>query len=460
MANSSKPSNASRLDEVSLNTGQRLMQGRFSLVQPLGQGGMGLVWLARDEQLQEAVALKFLPAEIRTDPVALDDLRRETQKSRRLTHPHIVRIHDFHALAGEAPFLSMEYVDGPNLNALRVAQPQRVFAWEFIRSLFQRLCEALEYAHGEKVIHRDLKPANLMLDSKGRLKLADFGIAAVVSDSVSRVSLRHATSGTLAYMSPQQLAGKRPQVADDIYALGATLYELLTSKPPFYTGDLTHQILHEAPEPLGERLAALEIQNDIPPDIAALVMACLAKEPDQRPQSAGEVAHWLGGQPAATPADSPGNHDPAEPLIQPARGFKLNTACWAALAVMVMTLAVGGWYWRAQRSASKPPAAGVFELAGRTSVPFTGSLPGTIWMVQDSDGESSCFQFEANGVLQYQARRGIRPNGRWQQDGRNVNIDINDGFTTLTGIISGQKVTGKGSSRNGKTWTWKATPHP
>ena len=93
-------------------------------------------------------------------------------------------------------------------------------------------------------------------------------------------------------MSPQQVTGKRPQAADDIYALGATLYELLTGKPPFYTGDLTHQVLHEAPEPMEERLAALGMQNDIPPEAAALIMACLAKEPGQRPQSAGR---WRSG---------------------------------------------------------------------------------------------------------------------------------------------------------------------
>jgi sugar lactone lactonase YvrE len=167
-------------------------------------------------------------------------------------------------------------------------------SWDYLRPLVAQLCAALEYAHGEKVIHRDLKPANLMVDSRGRLKLADFGIAAVASDSMSRISMRHSTSGTLPYMSPQQLTGKRPQPADDIYALGATLYELLTGKPPFHTGDITHQVLHQAPELMEERLAALEMQNDIPQDVSALVTACLGKEPGQRPESARAVAEWIG----------------------------------------------------------------------------------------------------------------------------------------------------------------------
>jgi formylglycine-generating enzyme required for sulfatase activity len=285
-----------------LQPGQKIGLARFTLIRQLGQGGMGVVWLAQDERLGESVALKFLPPEVRADPVALDDLRRETLRSRKLSHPHIVRIHDFHEVEGEAPFISMEYVDGPNLVGLRMQQADRVLTWELLRPLVKQLCAALDYAHTEGVIHRDLKPANVMLDRKGRLKLADFGIAAIVSDSLSRVSMQK-TSGTLAYMSPQQLVGKRPAVADDIYALGATLYELLTSKPPFYTGDLTHQILHEANERPEERLAALGIANPIPADVAGLVMACLAKEPGQRPQSAQAVAACigleLGSQPVA-----------------------------------------------------------------------------------------------------------------------------------------------------------------
>jgi hypothetical protein len=111
---------------------------------------------------------------------------------------------------------------------------------------------------------------------------------------MSRVSVHHLTSGTLPYMSPQQVRGQRPQAADDIYALGATLYELLTGSLPFYSGDITHQVLHEAPELVDERLAVLEIENSVPLEVSAMVMACLAKEPGQRPQSAGAVAGRVG----------------------------------------------------------------------------------------------------------------------------------------------------------------------
>src|SRR5215218_6776190 len=125
---------------ASLAEGFLVGGGRFTLRRMLGRGGMGVVWLARDEQLHEDVALKFLPPEIRHDAVALDDLRRETARSRRLTHPNIIRIHDFYKAEHEA-FISMEFVDGPNLADLHVAQKDRVFTWDYLVPIVQQLCE-------------------------------------------------------------------------------------------------------------------------------------------------------------------------------------------------------------------------------------------------------------------------------------------------------------------------------
>jgi serine/threonine protein kinase/sugar lactone lactonase YvrE len=365
----------------SLQPGQKFGNGRFVLVRFLGRGGMGEVWLAQDERLHEQVALKFLPSEIRGDAVALDDLRRETARSHKLTHPNIVRIHDLHEDPDGMAFIVMEYIDGPTLASLRLEQPNRVFEWGFLRPLVEQLCAALDYAHGEKVIHRDLKPANMMVDGRGRLKLADFGIAAVASDSMSRVSAQHSTSGTLLYMSPQQLAGKRPQATDDIYALGATLYELLTGKPPFYTGDITHQVLHEPPEPMEERLAAAEIQNDVPPDAAALIMACLGKEPGQRPQSALAVAEWIGLEVVCKPSteclaaalfpQTPSS--PAEAVEAEPAGTRASTPAGygrklAAVGIVVLVLAGAYWLGKSNRRSRNSNAPLTAKVPAQTAV--------------------------------------------------------------------------------------------
>ncbi len=201
---------------------------RFSLERQLGRGGMGVVWLGRDERLDRAVALKFIPEMVQGDAVALDELRGETNRSLALTHPHIVRIHDLAEDAGLAAIV-MEYVEGRTLSDLRLSQPGKVFEVPEINGWVGQLCEALTYAHGRKIVHRDLKPSNLMIDGEGRLRVMDFGIAGSLTDSMSRLSAAAMpASGTLVYMSPQQAMGYPPSVADDIYSLGATLYELLT----------------------------------------------------------------------------------------------------------------------------------------------------------------------------------------------------------------------------------------
>ncbi|MFT4691314.1 MAG: serine/threonine protein kinase [Limisphaerales bacterium] len=277
----------------SVEPGQLFGNGRYQAERKLGQGGMGMVWLAMDLHLSEEVALKFLPAEIQFDPSALDDMRRETARSRKLSHPNIVRIHDLHEFPGEPPFISMEFIDGVTLSRLKSEQTERCLAWDSLRRLTEQLCAALDYAHGEQVIHRDLKPSNLMLDNSGRLKLADFGIAAVASDSISRVSLQGNTSGTPAYMSPQQMDGRTPRITDDIYALGALLYELLSSKPPFFRGDIPHQTRNLTPDAIADRMAEFGIANTVPGAVGAMIMACLAKDPELRPQSAQVIRDWI-----------------------------------------------------------------------------------------------------------------------------------------------------------------------
>ena len=189
----------------------------------------------------------------------------------------------------------MEYVNGETLSNLRAEKEQKVFEPHEIADWISQLCEALDYAHNHaKVIHRDLKPSNLMVNKRGDLKITDFGIARSLADSASRLTAEQGRSGTLVYMSPQQLAGEHGTHLDDIYSLGVTLYDLLTSKPPFYSGNIDRQIHERVPPSMTERRKDLNIEPaSMPPIWEEVVAACLQKDPAKRPQSAVEVANRL-----------------------------------------------------------------------------------------------------------------------------------------------------------------------
>jgi serine/threonine protein kinase len=314
--------NSSTPDELDLgltvrgfSAGQKVFR-RYSLVRILGRGGMGVVWLARDDQLEREVALKFLPELVLHDRALLDNLKAETRRSLELTHRHIVRIYDF-VQDQEAACISMEYIDGDTLSHLRARKANLVFEAAELQRYLAELCEALEYAHQRaKIVHRDIKPSNLMVNSRDEMKVTDFGIARGLSDSVSMLTKTQHTSGTLLYMSPQQLEGERPSLLDDVYSVGAVLYELLTSKPPFYRGQIDHQIRTKPPVSIAERRSELGIQAPpVAPAWERTIAACLAKNPADRPQSAQEIVRAISGEgrepqkvppiPAGTPNEPP-----------------------------------------------------------------------------------------------------------------------------------------------------------
>src|SRR5205807_7766441 len=177
----------------------------------------------------------------------------------------------------------------------RSEKERKVFEPDEISDWMGQLCDALDYAHAHaNVIHRDLKPANLMANQRDDLKVTDFGIARSLSDSASRLTLEQGRSGTLIYMSPQQLNGEHSTHLDDIYSLGATIYELLASKPPFYSGNIDRQICERIAPSMTERRKELDIEPaSVPPIWEDTVAGCLAKDPSRRPQSATEVAQRL-----------------------------------------------------------------------------------------------------------------------------------------------------------------------
>lgn len=288
--------------EAELKPGAKLLHGRYTLVRQLGRGGMGAVWLVKDGELEADRALKFITRSVCEDEVELAALKREALRSQALTHKNIVRVHDFVREAALAA-ISMEYVDGPTLKRARAAQPLGVFEADGIAPWVAQMCEAFIYAHEEAgIVHHDLKPSNLMLNSLAQIKVADFGIsqafgasATSLSDSVIAAAGGQRRSGTPAYMSPQQAMGEDSSPQDDIYSLGATLHDLLTSRPPFYQGDILGQVLHKEPPSIGEARKALAVEGKpVPPEWEETVLACLEKRPGDRPGSVAEIADRLG----------------------------------------------------------------------------------------------------------------------------------------------------------------------
>lgn len=300
-----------------LTQGTHLGAERFTLNRELGKGGMGAVWLAWDEEVQEEVALKLVLGQRGLSPESLEDLQREVNKSHNLDHPNIVQMGYFWHEPEEPAFISLEYVEGTDLDQLRSKSPSGLLSWNQVRQYMMQLCDALDYAHSQKVAHRDIKPSNFLINQKGNLKLADFGIAASLTESFGTGSSGHVSpsiqpdsqqfdinsltiatagvlgSGTPPFMSPQQLEGAPPKVTDDIYSVGATFYELLTSRPPFYQGNITEDVLYTPATPIRERLQELGLHNDFPENVEAMIMACLNKEPASRPQSANEIREWI-----------------------------------------------------------------------------------------------------------------------------------------------------------------------
>lgn len=293
---------------------------RYRLTRELGRGGMGVVWLAWDQSLDTEVALKFVGEDIFHDIAAIDDLKRELVKSRRLSHENIVRIHDFEEEGGTAA-ISMEYIDGLSLTALRLTKPSRVFAAPDLLPVVEQLCRGLDYAHRQGIVHHDIKPVNLLVTG-GVLKICDFGVAGSMQDTRSRLTRTVSTSGTTPYMSPQHLLKGSRTPTDDAYSVGATVYELLTGRPPFFRGSVEIQIEREIPPPMGQRKAELGNGSPDVPESWEQVVACLLdKDPVKRP-ALRDVPRLLaeglrGPMTAPPPASVPG---PAIPLVSQATG--------------------------------------------------------------------------------------------------------------------------------------------
>jgi len=283
------------LEPSGFEAGQKFGGGRYLLVLRLGQGGMGEVWLANDLQLNKSVALKFLAERIRLDPRALKLLRDEVVLCQDLSHPNVLRIYDWKEYANEPVFLAMEYVDGGTLKDRLLEQPGGYFSWIALAPYAKQLCDGLKYAHDRKVIHRDIKPRNLLVTSRNVLKVADFGLARVTAAEPAKVFEAMRGAGTLGYMSPQQRAGEAVTVADDLYAVGATLYELLTGAPPPCPPPREPVRASTWPKaPLVRDAVGLRGPCDVPKPVQEAIAACLEYERGRRPGNIYQLAQRLG----------------------------------------------------------------------------------------------------------------------------------------------------------------------
>jgi serine/threonine protein kinase len=278
--------------EYLLNEGRflpgRLVAGRYRIIALLGKGGMGEVYRADDLTLGQAVAMKFLPDEAADDQGLLERFRNEVRMARRVSHPNVCRVYDVGEVDGHT-FFTMEYVDGEDLASLlrRIGRLPPDKALEIAR----QLCAGLAAAHTKDVLHRDLKPANIMLDGRGQVVITDFGLAGV-ADNIRGAEVR---SGTPAYMSPEQLAGKEVTMRSDIYALGLVLYEVFTGKRAFAEAPA---LMRARGEHTPSRPSS--VVKDLDPIVEKVILRCLETEPASRPPTALAVAAALpGGDPLA-----------------------------------------------------------------------------------------------------------------------------------------------------------------
>jgi serine/threonine protein kinase len=313
----------------------------LEILEFIGQGGMGFVFKARQPKLDRLVALKILPQLLAGDPAFAERFIREGRLLARLNHPEIVAVHDFGQADGFF-YLLMEFVDGVNLRqAMKVGRftPAQALA------IVPRICEALQFAHNEGILHRDIKPENILLDSKGRVKIADFGIAKLMGEPSSGTNLTEKGSalGTPHYMAPEQL--EHPQDVDqrvDIYSLGVVFYEMLT-------GEL----------PIGRFVPPSE-KSTVDPRVDEVVLRTLEKERERRTQTAGEVKTQVE---SIVSGKSPSDLEtvwlqPTPPREIRSRRVKLAVAAGLGLAlVFVLGLAGLGWFYMKSRAGSGSDAA-------------------------------------------------------------------------------------------------------
>lgn len=335
-----------------------VIQGRYRIDAFVGQGGYGQVYKAYDEKLGRTVAVK-VPRSFHVD--VNEGLQEEARRLAQLRHPGIVGVHDVGMENGLA-FIVADFIDGQDLRA--ILKDRRFFMAETAR-IVSEVADALAYAHQCGFIHRDIKPANILLDSKRRPIITDFGIAVLVDDRREE----EATPGTLAYMAPEEIAGQWHLVdaRTDIYSLGVVFYEMLTGHSPYSATSpaaLLDQILFNNPLPI-------EADQGIPPELASVCLRCLAKNPADRFESAEQLA-------AAIRKASFQHHSSKSPILK-TMSFRRSLMILAGVvAVAGITLWAAMGAFQSPPKASKPTDQLVFDGLTRLITPLEREMPITL----------------------------------------------------------------------------------
>src|SRR5882672_4501456 len=335
-----------------LATGTRL--GPYEVIAPLGSGGMGEVYRARDTRLERNVAIKVLHADFAFDPALRKRFEREARAVSSLNHAHICALYDI-GVQGGTDYIVMELLEGETLGERLKKGP---LALEHALRTAVEIADALDVAHKSGVVHRDLKPANVMLTKSGA-KLLDFGLAkvggVVVGGDPGRSRAPALTQegsllGTLQYMAPEQLHGKDADARSDVFAFGALIYEMLTAECAFQgesSASVIAAILNQDPR------AISDLQPLTPPSLERAVKRCLAKDPDDRWQSVRDLMHelqWIA-------------KNPVQEVVESAReSSSRERVAWVAAAAMAVLAIVAGVAWWTARDASRLPHARL-ELA-------------------------------------------------------------------------------------------------
>jgi serine/threonine-protein kinase len=331
------------------------LNGRYRSEQLLGGGGMANVWRGRDLRLDRPVAIKMLSSEALREPTALERFSREARAVGRLSHSNVVSVFDAGAQDGQ-PYLVMELVDGPTVATLLANGP---LPMADALAIGAQVCDGLGAAHAAGIIHRDIKPSNLIVTPSGVVKICDFGVARLLDQPGNPSLTAPATAwGSPSYMAPEQINAEPVDARTDLYALGCTMYAMLTGAPPFTGGGpfgIVRQHLSQPPQPLRTR------RPEVPPQVEALVADLLAKQPYERPQDAATVRARIAAamndpaiataphsfmlrsaavsHPVATITATP-HEAPTVASGRPVRGRLVAMAAVAAVALSAISLAI------------------------------------------------------------------------------------------------------------------------